>query len=85
MIMWLFCIAKRFNASFLNKAKGAGLYDSATDWVYYVSMMGNASTLHLMKINAVDGSFAGSQLIGSETCQQLYSLVSYSSDISDNR
>ena len=80
------CVLALFtDTSFVNKAKGIGYYDSSSDVIYYVSMMGNSNILHVLKINAADGSFVGNRIEASETCQQIYSLVSYASDASNNR
>ena len=67
------------------KNLGAGLYDSSSDTIFYLSTMGTTTSLHLLKVNAPDGGMAGSRIGGSESCESVYSFVSYSSDVSNNR
>ena len=82
----IFNIVEQYSLSpFKFKQKGVGQYESSSDTVYYLSTMGTDKRLSLIKIKASDGDLVGSRIVGSETCSVVYSMASYSSDVSNNR
>ena len=64
---------------------GSGIYDSTTDTIFYAYVWGTAPEFHLISVNATDGILSRSTYVYSSTFTDVYSIIRYQDDPSDDR
>ena len=64
---------------------GSGIYDSATNTIFYEHTWGSHPELHLMLFDATDGSLGASRFAYYLEFTHVYSIIRYQDDPSDDR
>ena len=68
-----------------SKAMGSGIYDSTTDTIFHAYAWGIAPEFHLISVNSTDGILSRSTYVYSSTFTDVYSIIRYQDDPSDDR